>query len=389
MRIRSFESTRCLGYALLAVLLAWAAQAVTVYSNFGGNWSALYQLGDQAPPRPEWDRDSLYIHAGTKGYDGQFYRLLAHDPLLARTSPRAFDSPRMRRRRILVPALAWLTGFGRDSAIDYAYPAVILGFLAAGVYWTARFAIRASLDPAWGLCFLLLPAAAISVERMTVDIALAALAAGFALYADEGSRRRLWAVAAAAPLARETGIALPAALFLERALRRDWRGAIQAAAALVPWVCWSIYVQLSTPSDHVRMAALRPFRGLWLRSRQLLGWSGDWNRHAAAAALDDLAIVGVWLLIGFTAYRLLRGPRGPVEWALGAFLAVPLFVRYPGVWTEMYAFGRIMTPALLWLALIAMRERRWLFAVPAALMLPRMAAQWTAHVLGELSGVAK
>ena len=99
----------------------------------------------------------------------------------AAPSPR-WTIPPLRYRRILVPALAWALALGRDSAIHAAYLAVILGFVFLGVYWLARAIESRGRHPAWGLMFVIMPASLVSMDRMTVDVALAALTAGFVLY---------------------------------------------------------------------------------------------------------------------------------------------------------------------------------------------------------------
>ena len=139
------------------------------------------------------------------------YHYIAHDPWITRGAVTAMDDPALRYRRILVPALAWALALGRDSAIHAAYFAVILGFVFLGVYWLARAMLIQGRHPAWGLMFVLMPAALVSMDRMTVDVALAALTVGFVLYSsDEGPRWKLLLILACAALARETGLLLTA-----------------------------------------------------------------------------------------------------------------------------------------------------------------------------------
>ena len=167
--------------ALAAVLGMWLWQFATVHFNYGGNWTALFYTA------PDWPRpaflasENLYTFPGSLGYDGQMYHFIAHDPLMRRGAVAAMDDPALRYRRILVPALAWAVALGRDSAIHAAYLAVILGFVFLGVYWLARAMLIQGRHPAWGLMFVLMPATLVSMDRMTVDVALAALTAGFVL----------------------------------------------------------------------------------------------------------------------------------------------------------------------------------------------------------------
>jgi hypothetical protein len=43
-----------------------------------------------------------------------------------------------------------------------------------GCYWIGRFAVLHRRHPLWGLLFLAVPAVLVSIDRMTVDVALAA-----------------------------------------------------------------------------------------------------------------------------------------------------------------------------------------------------------------------
>ena len=125
-----------------AVMMAWLWQFLTVRYNYGGNWTALYCIAPHLPV-PEFLRsERLYVFAGSQGFDGMIYHLIAHDPWLRRGLADAIVGPAIFYQRILVPALAWLLALGRDGWIDRAYYAVILGFIFLGAYWSSRIAMR-------------------------------------------------------------------------------------------------------------------------------------------------------------------------------------------------------------------------------------------------------
>src|SRR5438105_15265906 len=92
---------RCAGrpvsYALLAALLAFCWQALTVHYNYGGNWTGLFCTGARfiAPPAA-LDSEHIYRFRNADGYDGQMYHYMAHDPFLTRGFQSAMDSPRVR-----------------------------------------------------------------------------------------------------------------------------------------------------------------------------------------------------------------------------------------------------------------------------------------------------
>src|SRR5512147_1236944 len=154
-----------LAVALLAVALAFGWQALTVHLNYGGNWSALFCAGGKIAVPPSLASEDLYVFPNSTGYDGQFYRFVAHDPFLQTEIRKYLDDQRVRYRRILVPLLAWLFAAGQNGTVDAAYRAVILLFVFLGAWWLSRYAVLRGAAPAWGLAFLLVPGTIISLDR--------------------------------------------------------------------------------------------------------------------------------------------------------------------------------------------------------------------------------
>ena len=95
-------------------------------------------------------------------------------------------------------------------------------FLGLGAYWLSRYAMLTGRSPGWGVAFFFVPGAFLSLDRLTVDIALAAFTVGFALYWRTGPLWKLYLVLLFAPLAKETGFLLLAAYCLYAVLRRHW-----------------------------------------------------------------------------------------------------------------------------------------------------------------------
>lgn len=378
----SAEIRRSLALSAAVVALALAAQAFTVYRNFGGDWTALFVTSEarQLPAGME-----AYRFHGTMGYDGQFYRLFAHDPLLQHTDPALFDAPALRWRRILTPGLAWLVALGRPGWVDAAYIAVTLGFLALGTFWTASFCRDAGAPYWWGALFAVLPGVVVSLERMTVDLALAALAAGFA-YLLRGRRGLgFWAVVALASLARETGAVLPLACAADALARRKPRELAKAVAAGLPALGWYAWVYAHVGADGTPFVERWPLQALAARTLDFSGIPLEASRLAVAGALDQLAVLGVWAALAFSVSAIVW-ERGPLRWSVGLFCVFPALLSYPGVWSEAYAFARILTPLVLWLALIAVERRQWVGFAPLALMAPRIFAQLVPHLLGDGAG---
>jgi hypothetical protein len=62
--------------------------------------------------------------------------------------------------------------------VDSIYVAIQLVFVLVGAFWLAQYVQSVHRDACWGLAFLLIPAVAVSLDRVTIDLALAALTRG-------------------------------------------------------------------------------------------------------------------------------------------------------------------------------------------------------------------
>src|SRR5258708_4449169 len=105
------RSSAWVALAATAAALAW--QAATVHFNYGGNWTALFCIGGKSPMPPPL-LSGAWIFPGSAGYDGQYYRLVAHDPWMRSGLSRFVDTPE-RYRGILLPAAPGLTPFGQPA----------------------------------------------------------------------------------------------------------------------------------------------------------------------------------------------------------------------------------------------------------------------------------
>lgn len=345
---------------ICGAVLAW--WALTVRVNYGGNWTALYWSGEAFRTPPELAGEGIHRRPGT-GFDGQFYHLLAHDPLLRYVTP-YIDTPGLRARRILVPALAWLISGGK--AVDPAYLAVILAFIFAGAYWLARIAGHWR----WAFLFGLSGAFVAAVDNLTVDVALASLALGFVHF--ERNRGRV-ACAALAGLARETGVLLAAAGVLAALRQRRWREAALYACAALPFGVWTLYVRLVTPPYDFEpsWSAWVPFRGVWNAVFNPVKYPQYPEALSAIAiGLEYLALAGGVLAI-VLAVRLARERFDPAGIAALLFAVLSIFVQQANVWLSVWGFARVFAPLYLLLAVNAITNRRPSHALPLLMMAPR------------------
>lgn len=389
--------TRALAVACLATALAFAAQWFLVHFAYDGNWTALFYSGEKYGTPPELAVERIYLFPGSYGFDGQIYHSIAHDPLMRRGVSDRVDAPRLRYRRILVPLLAWIGAGADGSRVDRTYRAVVLIFVFLGSYWSARVAAGLGRSPHWGAAFLLLPATIVSLERMTVDVALAALVAGWVLAVGRPPSRLQWLALALAPLVRETGLILVAAAVIVALSQRRIGSAVAAAATALPACAWFAFVQARTPPlDYPNsFVPLSGIAGALVHPASYpAGKAGGSGLHAAWRSvaptamqmMDGVALVAI--VVAFVlAARWLRMQRSPLAWAAGLFALLGAFTQRPDNWIHVYDFGRVYTPLLMLLAFegLARNERRWL--VPWWLLEPRLLFQLSGPAMSTVKGL--
>jgi hypothetical protein len=371
---------RALLYAALATALALGWQALTVQCNYRGDWSALFYTGSYTAMPPAVADEQVHRFPDS-GFDGQYYHLVAHDPLLRGDTARFVDNPRLRWRRILLPAMAFLAAGGDSDRVESAYAIVVLAFVFAGVFWLARWCGEVRLHPALSLAFLLVPAVGVSLDRFTIDVALAALCVGFAYYSTrEGIP--LWLLVLA-PFARETGVILVAACMLDGVLRKNWRRAALATVSLAPYAAWLWYLNGRTAPDQTVFASYIPFAGLASRTLHPFPDSMATPWLFIAGLLEYLAVLGMWVAVALVAVRVWKGKRDLLTLAAALFtLVFVVFLGQPQAWAGVYTFGRTMSPLLIWLALIGGASRSWIFLMPLAMTAPRVLFQFTPQWAG-------
>ena len=379
-------TTQSVVAAFCSVLLVLLWQALTVRYSYNGNRTGLFCTGALFPPPPALD-ETIYLFPNSTGYDGQFYHDLAHDPFFQRNFAGNIDDPRLRSRRILLPVLAFALALGQDRAVDFAYILTVAAFIFLGSYWTARIALPRGYPAVSGILFCAVPAVLISIDRMTVDVALAACCAGFVFYVNERSHDKLYLVLAAAALIRETGLLLIAAFVIWLLGAREFRKAAWFSTTALPAACWYIFVQLHTPPDDSAFISPIPFAGFIHRLSHPMNYPFTGELALAAHSLDALALAGIAAALCWTFYRASRKVRTPVTIAIYLYALLAITLSNPDAWSEVYAFGRSLTPLLLLSAFDGLAAGALL---PLAAMLaldPRLVLQMGGQIIHVARGI--
>jgi hypothetical protein len=356
--------------------------AVNVAWNYDGNITGLFYTGPTTALPAALDNGHTWRVHDALGYDAQYYHVIAHDPLNLHASTQYLDNPRVRWRRIGVPGLAALLSAGSFRLVDWAYAAIEIFFTFLGAWWLSLYARSLGFHPLFGLAFLAIPAVLVSFDRLTVDLVLAALTAGLVWYtrSEKPVRWPLYAIMCFAPLVRETGMILVVGWCVWNALNRRWRNTATGIACTLPTLAWWAWVQTHTPFDGTAWLGPYPFSGLI--ERTLAGDSTPattaWLRLAHVT--ENLALAGIWLSIALAFYLISRRRFGIIEITTLAFVAFDSLLGKYDIWDTAYAVGRTMSPLLLLLGLLALRDRRYVYAVPLAMILPRILLQYQAQL---------
>jgi len=368
-------------------------QHLTVHFNYRGDWTALFCVGEltQLPP----ELANVYRFPGSRGYDGQFYRLVAHDPWLSLGYAKYADDAEFRWRRIMLPALAWTLAGGARQKIDGTYVLLVLLFTGIGAYTLSRWLRRNGGRPAWGLAFLLLPGTLISIDRMTVDVALYCLLFLCLLWDEERRDLRLWVGLALCGLTRDIGFLVVGAFVLAEMAALRFRRAAWMVTAALPATAW--YVSLRFLLSRASPGPLGPLAPRWLfhdpgygvllRMFNPFNYGLSPGKALLAVVFDEIALAGLaaGLLLSVVLFR----PRkaGKPEWI--ALLSVALFaaVSIKGFWHDPFSWPRAFTPMLASLAFSGRTGgRRWLWAPLAAVTL-RVGLQFGTQVEGILRAI--
>jgi hypothetical protein len=377
----------CFLSALICLCIGFAWQALTVHYNRDGNWTALFLTGSRFPVPPALATENLYVFPDSAGYDGQMYHYVAHDPLLRHGLQTFVDSARLRYRRILLPASAFLMAGGRQTAIDGCFIASNLLFLFFGAWWVARYFELSGLSPMWAILFALTPSAVTSLDRLTVDLSLTALAMGFAYYAKIESRRGLYTVLVLAGLSRETGLILIAAYCLSRFAQRRFLQAFLFATAGLPTVLWYAYVNSRTegilgswfvwPLSGIMTWALHPFHYQYSLAVNTL-----------ILTLEYLSMAGVVMACVLAVLLLFRNPFGPLEIAAALFTGLAVCFN-ESFYQDALGGGRVLSPLLIFLVLCNATSLSIVWCLPLLMVAMRSWLQLLSPFLGIVKGIIK
>jgi hypothetical protein len=385
-----------IAWAVLALVLLLLWQFLTVHYNRDGNWNALFLTGDSYAIPPDL-APTTYKFWG-HGFDGEMYRYVAHDLFMQRGYVKYVDGPAQRYHRILVPALAFLLVAGHAAWIDASYIVVIATFVLLGAYWFSRWAVSVGRHPAWALAFLLIPATLISMDRMTVDVALAAFTIACAFYWRTGAWTQLFIVLMLACLVRETGVLLVGGCCLAELLNRRLSRAVIWGTTALPALVWYVFIgrvfpekatHLGMPQWFANGIGAGIFRNLHAPPHYPLAPLLDMiARSGDVMSLTAILVASVLAILFFRTH-----PRNPSAIAAAMFVFLVFAITRTTYWNDVNGYARVLSPLLILVAMGSLAGESglpwWTGLVPAIVVDLRLSMEFASAAGGIVRGLLR
>jgi hypothetical protein len=254
-----------------------------------------------------------------------------------------------------------------------------------GAWWLGRYFVLSGLSPAWSILFVTTPAAVTSLDRLTVDLTLTALAMWFAYYAKIESRWRLYAVLVLAGLSRETGLVLIAAYCLSQLARRRLAQAVLFSTAVLPAGLWYLYVNSRTETI-IGSWFLAPMVGIVSWAMHPFHYQYSTLVNTVILTLEYLSMAGVVMGCVLALLMWFRNPTGYLEIAAALWTGMALCFN-EGFYQDALGGGRVLSALLIFLILRNVDRLSVVWCLPLILVSMRSWLQLLSPFLGIVKGV--
>ena len=249
--------------------------------------------------------------------------------------------------RILFPLIAWCLALGQPALLRITIPVLYVGAIMLVATLAATQSEHAGRRPIVGLAALLVPSAFLTVPILVPEFFVAALILLMYRLAEMHRDRAGLGAAALLLLTRETAALALVPLMLRALHKRDRRGTVRWATAVIPLLIWYVWLRLRIGVWPFHDPQVPPSRALDVPVRSFLSkaWSDD-----AGAMLMFAAVLG-WATIlagSIVAWRR-RTPLSEAGLAMAALILVfgPAQAQWPA------EAVRLMLPAQLLIAVAA------------------------------------
>lgn len=285
--------------------------------------------------------------AGPEGYDGQFYAAMAMCPDL-RCDGMGYrvDAPGYRFRRVGLPALAWVLGWGDPFRALHVY-SLINGSFWLGL-WVLLFrytGFRSWRDHLLAFSLLWSAGTLISLERALTDlpaVVLTTLVASGILGRSASAGSMAFAL-----LVKETSLLSVPALF-RGSIGQDWwrlrANWISVLGILIPLILWLTWVDQLFPSANGvgRNNFGWPLTGIWGSASSAFTWRGNSLWHERIHLF--LTLTALASLILQTGYVLSKPRPAQAFWRMGIGFGLLFLCLGRNVMEDYNAYLRVVLP---------------------------------------------
>ena len=200
----------------------------------------------------------------------------------------------------------------------------------------------------------------------------------------------------AAVLMRETGLILVGGYVLYLLWQRRLRPAVLFASTAIPALIWYAFVWAHTKADTNAVLAVVPTRDTWFSAIPLKALAVRMlhpYHYQTVPAIEDTLIVFDYVALFFVVLAIALSLRvawkrelGALEICLYLYTLMAIFLSFQDAWTEVYGFGRILSPLLVLLGLYGLARRNWIAVAPVLVIGARALLQLAPQSLKILEG---
>ncbi|MDS3861514.1 hypothetical protein RIF25_11925 [Thermosynechococcaceae cyanobacterium BACA0444] len=340
-------------YPLLASGLGLVIALILGLGKFDGNVTGFFRIGDVIPVSPYLSAQSVFIHQGKTGHDGQQFLTIALDPGLGNPQTlKSLDVPAYRYRRIFYPFLGWLLGLGQSGWIPYTL--VLVNILCFGVSVWGLGKLLPQQPSSLPLLFLTIPGLWISFSIATADLLSTTLVILTLGSYQQKRPWQTWCWQALALLTRETTLLVWFALVMTSGLKRRKLDLVFAPLALVPWGLWNFYLRWrlgpAWDSQSLGTHFSWPLTGIIAKVQQLITtpMSLTQGLDLIVFLVQIAVVIGIGLAVrqawGKQPEIVLAGGLYSLMFILAKLQILNLFTDYSRVFLDLYLFLLLLWP---------------------------------------------
>jgi hypothetical protein len=320
-------------------------------------------IGDNFVPKEMISEDTVTFD-GTMGYDGQFYYIMAHDPLIREGMHQYLDIPAYRYQRILYPLLVYIFSLGIPDLFPIMLVLINFAGIVMGTCFVALMLRDQRMNLWYALFYGLLSGLFITTVRdMSGPLAVGFMVGGFFFY----SHKRFFLCSlffSAAILSREIILAvLPALVWDSLFYKKDIRRAIFAVIPLFPFLAWQLYVFQMIQAVSWQPGRLGMPLGGIMANLQRIPSLPNWICPEILYLF--LFLLATIVSLVFAVQEILR-TRNEISICFFLYSALPFFLT-ESMWVEPWGYARVFLPSAVFLVLIFIKSRRNAYLIPLAI----------------------